>query len=255
MFDRRATVLVTGGGSGLGAACVERLLAEGLERVVVADLNLDRASSWTESHGDRVVLQRVDVTSADDVSSALDAVPDGFPLRGVVHCAGILPAARLVGRSGPHDLDLFRRSIEINLTGTFNVMRLAAAAMMEQEATAEGQRGVIVTTSSVAAFEGQVGQLAYSAAKGAVASMTLPAARELGRWGIRVVSIAPGVFMTPMMEGAPPAVLESLEAQTVFPHRLGQPPEFAAMVWHIFENPMLNGTVLRLDGAMRMGAK
>ncbi len=255
MFDQSATVLVTGGASGLGAATVKHLLSHGVCRVIVADLEPDRLETLPAEWDKRVVRERVDVTSPDDVARVLEGIPDDQPLRGVVHCAGILPAARLVGRDGPHDLELFRRGIEVNLTGTFNVMRLAAAAMMQGEPTSEGERGVIVTTSSVAAFEGQVGQLAYAAAKGAVAAMTLPAAREMGKFGIRVVSIAPGVFMTPMMEGAPPAVVESLERQTVFPHRLGKPEEFAQLAWHILNNPMLNGSVIRLDGAMRMGAK
>lgn len=248
-----STFLVTGGGSGLGAACVKRLAAAGA-RIVIADI---QPPSGIQTDAANVLACQVDVTNSDQVSAAIQQAIDHFGgLHGVVNCAGILGAARVVGREGPHDLDLFRRVIEINLIGSFNVLRLAAEAMAAKNTPdAEGERGVIVNTASVAAFEGQIGQAAYSASKGGIASMTLPVARELARHGIRVVAIAPGVFQTPMMGVAPEKVQQSLLAQTVFPQRLGIPDEFAALVQHIIENRMLNGSVIRLDGAMRMGAQ
>lgn len=247
------TVLVTGGSSGLGRGCVEAFCSAGA-RVVVADLNRDDGEQLAESLGDRADFYETDVTSAGDVEHVVRHAIEKFgPLRGVVNCAGILGAARVVGRNGPHDLDLFRRVVEVNLVGTFNVVRLTAAAMSNNPPDEDDERGVIVNTSSVAAYEGQIGQAAYSATKGGVASMTLPVARELARYGIRVVAVAPGVFRTPMMQAAPPQVLDSLQDQTVFPKRLGQPADFASLARHIFENRMLNGEVIRLDGAIRMG--
>ncbi len=246
-----STFMVTGGGSGLGAGCVTGLSAAGAN-VVIADIR--PPTNQTAIDSDKILPCRVDVTNPEDVSAAIRQAIDKFgALHGVVNCAGILAAARALGRDGPHDLELFRRVIEINLTGTFNVLRLAAQVMAENTANADGERGIIVNTSSVAAFEGQVGQAAYAASKGGIASMTLPLARDLARNGIRVMAIAPGVFDTPMLEVAPDKVQQSLRAQTVFPQRLGEPAEFAALVQHIIENPMLNGSVIRLDGAMRMG--
>lgn len=222
---------------------------------MIGDVNPAGEALATELGAD-VCFCHTDVTSPDDAARAIEMARSRFgSLRGVVNCAGILGASRVVTREGPHDLDLFARVVAVNLIGTFNVIRLAAEAMSGNPVTEGGERGVIVNTASVSAFEGQIGQAAYSASKGGVASMTLPIARELGRFGIRVVAIAPGVFMTPMMQAAPPAVLESLQAQTVFPERLGDPAEFAALVAHVVENPMLNGSVIRLDGAMRMRAK
>ena len=177
------------------------------------------------------------------------------PLRGVVVCAGILHAERILGRQGLCDLNAFRRVVEVNLVGTFNVLRLAAGIMQNNEPDAEGERGVIITTASTAAFEGQIGQAAYAASKGGIAAMTLPAARELGRFGIRVVSIAPGVFETPMMQAAPEEQRQALQAQIPFPPRFGRPEEFAALVEHVLANRMLNGTVIRLDGGLRMAAR
>lgn len=251
-----SSVMVTGGSSGLGAGCVRRFAAAGA-RVILADVNRTAGEALAGELGDNVTFAPTDVTSESAVNQALKlatAVADR-PLRGVVNCAGILAASRVVGREGPHDLELFRRVIEVNLIGTFNVLRLAAAAMTGNGPNDDGERGVIVSTSSVAAFEGQLGQAAYSASKGGVASMMLPIARELGKQGIRVVAIAPGVFGTPMMEAMPDKVRESLEAQVPFPPRLGRPDEFAALVEHIFANAMLNGSTLRLDGAVRMAAR
>jgi NAD(P)-dependent dehydrogenase (short-subunit alcohol dehydrogenase family) len=222
----------------------------------LADLNESAGGELADRLGPRAEFVRTDVTSAADVQAAVDAASRFGPLRGVVNCAGILAAARVVGRDGPHELELFARVVNINLVGTFNVIRLAAAAMSQNEPLVEdGERGVIVSTASVAAFEGQIGQAAYAASKGGVASMTLPVARELAKFGIRVMAIAPGIFDTAMMQAAPGAVRDSLAGQVPFPPRFGKPEEFAALAQHIFENPMLNGAVLRLDGAVRMAAK
>lgn len=249
------TFLVTGGCSGLGEACVRHLVCLGAS-VVVADVNDSASGTLIDELGDRAHFSHTDVTSASEVQSAIDDASRIYGgLHGVVNCAGILGASRVVGRDGPHDLELFKRVIEVNLIGTFNVLRLAAQQMTDNEPDGHGERGVIVNTASVAAFEGQLGQAAYAASKGGVASMTLPIARELARFGIRVVTIAPGVFNTSMLANAPDAVRESLQSQTVFPARLGDPAEYAAFAAHIIGNPMLNGSVLRLDGGMRMQAK
>ena len=249
------TFLVTGGCSGLGEACVRHLISCGAS-VVVADVDDSASGTLIDELGDQAHFAHTDVTSASEVQSAIDAAIQIYGgLHGVISCAGILGASRVAGREGPHDLELFRRVIEVNLIGTFNVLRLAAAVMADNEPDGDGERGVIINTASVSAFEGQIGQAAYSASKGGVASMTLPIARELGRFGIRIVAIAPGVFNTNMMANAPDAVRQSLQAQTVFPTRLGDPTEYAKFAAHIIENPMLNGSVLRLDGSMRMQAK
>lgn len=249
------TFVITGGASGLGAGCARRLAGLGAA-VVVADLNDAAGESLAKELGPQARFVRTDVTSAESGQAAVDAaVRELGGLHGLVNCAGILGASRIVGRDGPHDLALFQKVIAVNLVGTFNMLRLAAAAMAKNEPDSGGERGVIVNTSSVAAFEGQLGQAAYAASKGGVASLTLPAARELAKFGIRVVAIAPGVFDTAMMQAAPNPVQQSLTEQCVFPPRFGQPGEFAQLVQQIVENPMLNGSVLRLDGAMRMGAK
>jgi NAD(P)-dependent dehydrogenase (short-subunit alcohol dehydrogenase family) len=249
-----SNILVTGGSSGLGAACVTMLARRGA-RVIVADITPPRGVA----HGDfseHVLFAHTDVTSEAEVRSVIAAGVEKFgPLRGAVTCAGVLHAERVLRRDGVASLEEFKRVIEINLVGTFNTARLAAEAIVRSEPQDDGLRGVVVMTSSVSAFDGQIGQVAYSAAKGGVASLTLPMAREFAQHCIRVVSIAPGVFDTPMMQAAPEKVRQSLIDQTPFPHRLGNPDEFAAMVCHIFENNMLNGCVLRLDGAIRMGAK
>jgi NAD(P)-dependent dehydrogenase (short-subunit alcohol dehydrogenase family) len=249
------TFLITGGASGLGAGCARRLANLGAS-VVIADLNAAAGAALASELGEQAVFFVTDVTSEDSAQAAVDqAIKRYGALHGLISCAGILGASRIVGRNGPHDLALFRKVIDVNLIGTFNVLRLAAAAMAKNEPDAEGERGVIVNTASVAAFEGQIGQAAYAASKGGVASLTLPAARELSKFGIRVVSIAPGVFETAMMEAAPEAVRQSLADQSAFPSRFGHPDEFAQLVQQTIENQMLNGCVLRLDGAIRMGAK
>jgi NAD(P)-dependent dehydrogenase (short-subunit alcohol dehydrogenase family) len=253
MLVANHTVLITGGGSGLGAACAKHFVGLG-GQVVIADLNAEAGAKQAAELGPAAAFVQCDVTSPDSAQAAIDLALERYgALHGVINCAGILAASRVVGRHGPHDLDLFRRVIEINLIGSFNVARLAAAAMMRHSSDEQGERGVIIFTSSIAAFEGQIGQAAYSASKGGIAALTLPMARELGQHGIRVVSIAPGVFNTPMMQAAPDNVRESLEQQIPFPPRFGEPAEFAALAWHIFENPLLNGTTIRLDGALRMG--
>jgi NAD(P)-dependent dehydrogenase (short-subunit alcohol dehydrogenase family) len=223
--------------------------------VVCADLAAPRESIGEDLSG-RVLFAHADVTSETDLRAAIAAGENRFgPLRGVVACAGVLHAERILGRDGVASLEAFRRVIEVNLNGTFNAVRLAAEAIARREPQEDGLRGVVIMTSSISAFEGQIGQAAYSASKGGVASLTLPLAREFGQHGIRVVAIAPGVFDTPMMQAAPDKVRQTLESQIPFPHRLGQADEFAALVCHVFENNMLNGCVLRLDGAMRMGPK
>jgi len=248
--------LITGGASGLGAATARRFVEQGA-KVVIADLNAQAGEKFAGELGaGRALFQATDVTQADSAQAAIAAALRTFGgLHSLVNCAGILGGARVVGRDGPHDLALFEKVIQVNLVGTFNMVRLAAAAMAASAPSADGERGVIINTSSVAAFEGQIGQAAYSASKGGVASMTLPIARELARFGIRVVAIAPGIFETAMMAGAPEAIRQSLEAQAVFPPRLGRAEEYAQFAQQIVENPMLNGCVLRLDGAVRMAAK
>ncbi|HZI97630.1 MAG TPA: 3-hydroxyacyl-CoA dehydrogenase [Actinomycetales bacterium] len=246
------TALVTGGASGLGLATTERLAAAGA-RVVVLDLPSSDGEAVASRLG--VSFAPGDVTSPDDVSAALEVAAGlGAPLRIAVSCAGVGPAARIVGRSGPHDLDSFRRTVEINLVGTFNVLRLAAERIGAVEPVGE-ERGVIVNTASVAAFEGQIGQAAYSASKGGVVGLTLPAARELAGRQVRVMTIAPGLFKTPMLAALPAEAQDSLGAQVPHPSRLGDPAEYAALVQHIVENPMLNGEVIRLDGSIRMAPR
>ena len=249
-----ATILITGGSSGLGAACAEMLARRGAG-VVVADLSPPKSAVPAEI-SDRVLFVRTDVTSEADMRTAIAAGEDRFgPLRGAVACAGILYAERVLGRAGIASLQEFRRVIDINLNGTFNMVRLAAEAIARSEPQEDGLRGVLVMTSSVSAFDGQIGQASYSASKGGVASLTLPLAREFGQHGIRVVSVAPGIFETPMMQAAPEKVRQSLLAQVPFPKRFGHAAEFASFVCHIFENNMLNGCVLRLDGAARLEPK
>jgi len=247
--------LITGGGSGLGAACCRRFVETGAQ-VVVADVNEAAGRKTAEELGDAARFCRTDVTDEASVSAAVDAALREFgSLSGAINCAGVAYGGRVLGKEGPHDLNGFRKTVEVNLVGTFNVVRLAAQAMSLAPPDDEGERGVIVNTASCAAFDGQIGQAAYAASKAGVAGMTLPIARELARFGIRVVTIAPGIFDTPMMAGLPADSQESLAKQVPFPPRLGRPEEFAALAQHIVENRMLNGEVIRLDGALRMGPK
>ena len=256
MDIRDKTFLVTGGSSGLGAACVRQLAAAG-GKVVVADLNEEGGSALTAEWGPATSFIKTNVTASDDVQAAIDRALDAFgSLHGVVNCAGIGTPAKVISSSrGPHDLGLFSQVIQVNLIGTFNVIRLAAQVMSQQEASENGERGIIINTASVAAFDGQIGQAAYSASKGGIVGMTLPIARELAAYGIRVMTIAPGIFDTPMLAGLPEKARLSLGQQVPFPSRLGQPTEFAALVQHIIENEMLNGEVIRLDGAIRMAPR
>jgi NAD(P)-dependent dehydrogenase (short-subunit alcohol dehydrogenase family) len=246
-----SVALVTGGASGLGRAAATRLVGAGAS-VVLLDLPSSAGETVAKELGDGARFSPGDVTAPHDVSAALEMAATLGQLRIVVNCAGIGPAARTYGKNGPFPLELFTKVITVNLIGTFNVIRLAAALMAQGEPNANGERGVIVTTASVAAFDGQIGQAAYSASKGGVAAMTLPVARELARFGIRVVSIAPGIFDTPLLAGLRDEARRSLEQQVPFPSRLGRPDEYAALVRHIVENEMLNGATIRLDGAIRM---
>ena len=246
------TFLVTGGASGLGAATARRFAAGG-SHVVVADLNAELGEQLTS---ETMRFVRTDVTDERSVQAAVDVAVQTFGgLHGLVNCAGIGVAERTLGRSGPHRLDAFVRVVTVNLIGTFNAIRLAAAAMAAGEPNAAGERGVIVNTASVAAFDGQIGQAAYSASKGGIVGMTLPIARDLARDGIRVVTIAPGIFDTPLLGGLPEPTRESLGQQVPFPPRLGRPEEYAALAQHIVEQEMLNGEVIRLDGAIRMAPR
>jgi NAD(P)-dependent dehydrogenase (short-subunit alcohol dehydrogenase family) len=255
MQIKGATFLVTGGGSGLGAATVREIISAG-GSAIIADVNEPVGRALAAELGDSASFVKTDVTDEASVRAAVaEAVSTYGGLRGAVNCAGIGIASRVLGKDGPHDLATFARVVWINLIGTFNVIRLAAAAITEQPALADGERGVIVNTASVAAFDGQIGQAAYSASKGGVVGMTLPIARELARVGIRVLTIAPGLFDTPMMAALPEEAKVSLGRQVPFPPRLGQPSEFAALVRHMVENRMLNGETVRLDGAIRMAPK
>jgi len=246
------TFLVTGGGSGLGEATV-RLLAASGGNVVIADVNRERGQQVSSEAGDRAVFVATDVTDEESVKNAIATAVSSFGgLQGTISCAGIGLAERTVGKEGPHSLASFVRVIQVNLIGTFNVVRLSSAAMAGQSPTSSGERGVLVNTASVAAFDGQIGQVAYSASKGGIVGMTLPIARDLSRHGIRVMTIAPGIFETPLLGSLPETVRQALEAQVPFPSRLGRPAEFAALAKHIIENEMLNGEVIRLDGALRM---
>jgi NAD(P)-dependent dehydrogenase (short-subunit alcohol dehydrogenase family) len=247
--------LVTGAASGLGAATA-RLLAQEGGRVVLADVQSEAGEAMARELGDAARFTRTDVTSEAEGKAAVALALSAFGhLHGLVNCAGVAPAERVLGREQSHRLETFARAIQINLVGTFNMIRLAAEAIARENPGEDGERGLIVNTASIAAFDGQIGQAAYAASKGGVAAMTLPIARELARWGIRVVTIAPGLFETPMMAGFPEEVRSSLAASIPFPARLGKPAEFAALVQHICENRMLNGETIRLDGALRMGPR
>jgi NAD(P)-dependent dehydrogenase (short-subunit alcohol dehydrogenase family) len=254
MEIRNSTFLVTGGGSGLGGATAEMIVAGG-GNVVIADVS-PSGEALAAKLGKQARFVRTDVTDEQQGKAAVELALSAFgALHGLINCAGIAIGEKTIGKEGPHALASFTRVIAVNLIGTFNMIRLAADAMAKQAPNAAGERGVIVNTASVAAFDGQIGQAAYSASKGGVVGMTLPVARDLARSGIRVVTIAPGIFETPMLMGMPKEVQESLGKQVPFPSRLGRPAEYAALVRHIVENEMLNGETIRLDGAIRMGPK
>jgi NAD(P)-dependent dehydrogenase (short-subunit alcohol dehydrogenase family) len=250
---RDQVALITGGASGLGNATARALHAAGAH-VVLADLPSSDGATAAAELGERARFVPTDVTHPDQVAEAIAQAGELADLRVAVNCAGVAWAARVVGRDGPHDLDLFRKVVEINLIGTFNVVRLAAAAMAALEPLGE-DRGVIVNTASIAAYDGQVGQAAYSASKGGVVSLTLPLARDLARQGIRVLTIAPGTFDTPMLAGLPQDARDALAEDIPHPHRLGDPAEFGLLARQLVENPYLNGEVVRLDGALRMKAR
>ena len=244
--------IVTGGASGLGEGTA-RMLAKCGGKVVIADMQVEKGEAVAKEIGASFV--RCDVSSEADGQAVVAQALSMGKLMGLVNCAGIAPAEKLVGRNGPHLLESFQKTININLIGSFNMMRLAADAMAKNEPEATGERGVMISTASVAAYDGQIGQVGYAASKGAIVSMTLPIARELARSGIRNMTIAPGIFGTPMLFGMPQEVQDSLAAGVPFPSRLGRPEDYAKLVQHIFENDMLNGEVVRLDGAIRMAPK
>ena len=255
MQIRNHVFLITGGASGLGAATARLLVSEG-GSVVLADTNRTTGEALAAELGPSARFSLTDVTSEPDAQAAVDLALSAFGhLHSLINCAGIAPSEKVIGREGPHRLETFAKTVSINLVGTFNMIRLAAAAIAKEPPGPDGERGVIVNSASIAAYDGQIGQAAYAASKGGVVALTLPIARELARFGIRVVTIAPGVFATPMVAGFSPEVQEALGNSVPFPARLGQPAEFAALVKHICENPMLNGETIRLDGALRMAPR
>lgn len=244
--------IVTGGASGLGEATV-RNFVEGGARVAIFDMNAERGEAVAKELGDAVIFHKVNVTSEEDVKAGIDAAMKAFgKITANVNCAGIGVASKTLGKEGPHDLGLFKKTIDINLTGTFNTFRLAAEQMAKNEPNEDGERGVIINTASVAAFDGQKGQVAYSATKGAIVGMTLPVSRDLAFYGIRICSIAPGLFLTPLFEGLGQEVVDSLSAQVTFPKRLGKPSEYGSLARTIVESPYMNGETIRLDGAIRL---
>jgi NAD(P)-dependent dehydrogenase (short-subunit alcohol dehydrogenase family) len=254
-FDKNVKAIVSGGVSGLGNAVAEKVIAAG-GQVAMLDINDEAGKEAAGKLGERAMFIRTDVSNEAEVNAAVKQAKEAFgSLNLAVSCAGILGAKRTLGREGPMPSDFFAKVISVNLVGTFNLNKAAADAMQDNDTDEDGQRGLIVNTASVAAFEGQIGQAAYSASKGGVAAMALPLAREFSRIGVRVMTIAPGIFWTPMMEGMPPEVQESLGAQVPFPSRLGKPAEYAELVASIYENSMLNGECIRLDGAIRMQPK
>lgn len=255
MLIKDKVFLVTGAASGLGAGAARELVDRG-GRVVMADVDEKTGKELSQRLGSNTRFIRTDVTSPQDAQAAIDLAHSAFGgLHGLVNCAGVATSERVLGRDGAHKMETFLKAINVNLIGTFNMIRLAAAAIAKMPADADGERGAIVNTASIAAFDGQIGQAAYAASKGGVVGLTLPLARDLARNGIRVMTIAPGVFETPMVAGLPPEVTRQLAENVPFPSRLGRVEDFAALVVHIFENAMLNGEVIRIDGALRMGAK
>lgn len=249
------TFITTGGASGLGRAAAEAIVAAG-GHVVLVDVNAEVGAAAEHALGARAKFVKTDVTSQDEVQAAVQTAVSHFGgLHGVVNAAGICPAAKVLGKNGPHALDLFEKTLRVNVGGTFNVIRLAAAVMSTNTPEPSGERGVIVNTASIAAYEGQIGQAAYAASKGGVVGLTLPVAREFAPLGIRCVTVAPGIFDTPLLAALPEPARISLGQQVPFPSRLGRPEEYGALVRHILENEMLNGEVIRLDGALRMAPK
>lgn len=255
MEIKQHSFIVTGGASGLGLATAEMLVQEG-GQVLMLDVQEEKGQNAAGILGPLAHFHRCDVRIEEQVLSAIQFAKQQFgTIHGLINCAGLGPAKRVVGKEGPHPLDAFENIVRVNLIGTFNTLRLAANEMQKNTANADGERGIIVNTASVAAFDGQIGQAAYSASKGGIVAMTLPIAREFAQLGIRVNCIAPGIFETPLLKNLPPEVQESLANQIPFPKRLGKPSEFALLVKQMIENTMLNGEVVRLDGAIRMGSK
>ncbi|MBU0517041.1 MAG: 3-hydroxyacyl-CoA dehydrogenase [Proteobacteria bacterium] len=255
MDIRDSVAVITGGASGLGRQTALELAAAGA-RVALLDMDEERGRAVAGELGDRAIFRRTDVTDEAQVAAAMDEAVRAFDRIDVaVNCAGIGIPAKILGKEGPMDMGPFIKTIQVNVIGTMNVIRLTAARMADNEPNAEGERGVVINTASVAAYEGQIGQTAYASSKAGIIGLTLPAAREFAPLGIRVVTIAPGLFETPMLLGLPEKVLASLGASVPFPPRLGRPAEYAMLVGHIIANPMLNGTTIRLDGAIRMAAK
>jgi len=249
------TFIVTGGASGLGRATAEAVIAAGGQAVLL-DVNADAGAAAASAMGAKARFAQADVTSEEQVRAAVDLAVSAFgDLHGAINAAGIGPAAKVLGRNGPHPLDLFEKTIRVNLVGTFNVIRLAAAVMAQNTPLASGERGILINTASIAAFDGQIGQPAYAASKGGIVGLTLPVAREFASIGIRCVTIAPGIFDTPLLAALPEAARVSLGQQVPFPSRLGRPAEYAALARHVIENEMLNGEVIRLDGALRMAPR
>lgn len=255
MDIKNSTFLVSGGASGLGAS-VARMIVENDGKVAIVDINREAGDALAAELGPNCKFLYASVTSETECRAAIASAVEEFgELRGIICCAGVAPTEKVLGKNGPHDLQAFERALDINVVGTFNLIRLGSETMSKLEPNDDGERGVVVMTASVAAFDGQIGQAAYSASKAAVVGMTLPVARELARYGIRVMTIAPGIFETPMLLGLPAPVQESLGRSVPFPSRLGRPAEYAHLVKAICENPMLNGEVIRLDGALRMAPK
>ncbi len=255
MEIKDSVAVVTGGASGLGEACVRSLLEKG-GKVSILDFAEERGQKVASELGDAALFCLTDITKEEDVQAAIDKTVEAF---GTVHiavnCAGVGIPAKVLGKEGPMSMDHFNKVVQINLIGTMNVVRLAAEKMAKNQGNDDGEKGVVINVASVAAFDGQIGQAAYSASKAGVAGMTLPIAREFAEYGIRIMTIAPGIFLTPMLQGLDEKVQEALGKMVPFPKRLGEPSEFAALVQHIVENPMLNGEVIRLDGALRMAAR
>ena len=255
MEIKDSVAIVTGGASGLGEACVRALLGEG-GKVSILDFAEERGQKVASELGDAALFCLTDITKEEDVQAAIDKTVEAFgAIHIAVNCAGVGIPAKVLGKEGPMSMDHFNKVVQINLIGTMNVVRLAAEKMVKNQGNDDGEKGVVVNVASVAAFDGQIGQAAYSASKAGVVGMTLPIAREFAEYGIRIMTIAPGIFLTPMLQGLDEKVQEALGKMVPFPKRLGEPSEFAALVQHIVENSMLNGEVIRLDGALRMAAR
>jgi NAD(P)-dependent dehydrogenase (short-subunit alcohol dehydrogenase family) len=255
MNHKDVVALVTGGASGLGEASILELIGKGA-RAVIVDVDAEKGEKLASNIGGNAIFVKTDITSETDVRQAIQKAMEAFgKINVVINCAGIVNPGKLIGKKGPLSLDAFNKVLQINLVGTLNVIRLAVEQMINNTPSEEGEKGVIINSASIAAFEGQIGQVAYSASKAGIVGMTLPIAREISDYGIRIVTIAPGIFETPMMAGLPAAVKEDMAKTVPFPRRLGKPVEFAQMCLHIIDNVMLNGCCIRLDGALRMPPK